>query len=417
LSRTRAFDKWLAGKIMKGAWGGVKLGASALGMAGKASLWGAGKMGRLGMYAADGLLSVPAAGVRGVYNKVVPESVRKYSTPFFHKIGLNGNGFMGVESGGVLNTTRSLDAEAPGVVKDTITKVAPHVIKTAGKTLGLGMSGLKGAAIFGKKLFSKGDEGWGTNVKDIGAPGKIKDVESAMVNGHIKDLDQEENLRKNDWRTRLKKFTQSKDAKSIKAEVKQDKDKSGIFKLLASSIIPILTGVWTGIKKLMDLPKILMGIGSLISKIPGVGMLGSAATAIGGGIAKVGGKVLGAIKKITPQMVTGKAEMIKTAISKKLGPVAGAKLLGKVASVLVPGAGWALAAYTAGMATKYMVSDGLPIQSAISKALIGFDIFGNDTPVDEDGKAIKPDDSGSTKPQSAAVSDSAGGSAFPRLRG
>ena len=91
-------------------------------------------------------------------------------------------------------------------------------------------------------------------------------------------------------------------------------------------------------------------------------------------------------------------KLLKKRVIKKLGIKAGAKLVGKIASRFIPFVGWGLLAYDATMVIKYMVSDKMDFKGAVSKAIIGFNVFDDfDTPVDEDGNPIKPDIPVSTK--------------------
>ena len=87
----------------------------------------------------------------------------------------------------------------------------------------------------------------------------------------------------------------------------------------------------------------------------------------------------------------------KDTILKKVGPKAGAKLIAtltaKIGARIVPIAGAALLAYDVGAVTYLMVKDGLSLKSAISKHILGFDLFDdNDAAKDEDGNLIKPDE-------------------------
>ena len=65
----------------------------------------------------------------------------------------------------------------------------------------------------------------------------------------------------------------------------------------------------------------------------------------------------------------------------------------KIGARIVPIAGAALLAYDVGAVTYLMVKDGLSLKSAISKHILGFDLFDdNDAVKDEDGNLIKPDE-------------------------
>ncbi len=87
----------------------------------------------------------------------------------------------------------------------------------------------------------------------------------------------------------------------------------------------------------------------------------------------------------------------KDRIIAKLGKKASvgvlARLTAKVASRLVPFAGTALLAYDASMIVIDMIKNDTTLESAISKQVLGFDLFNDDEPVlDEDGNPIKPDE-------------------------
>jgi len=84
-------------------------------------------------------------------------------------------------------------------------------------------------------------------------------------------------------------------------------------------------------------------------------------------------------------------ETMKNKILKKVGPVAGGKLLGKIASRFVPVAGLALLAYDAAMIAKDMISNGTEFKIAVSNQVLGFNIFDDSTPIlDINGNPIKP---------------------------
>ena len=107
-----------------------------------------------------------------------------------------------------------------------------------------------------------------------------------------------------------------------------------------------------------------------------------------GGAGKSVPKVTGS--KIPVGKVKGGMNVLRAKILRKLGPVAGAKLLGKVAARLVPVVGVAWLAYDSVNIARYMY-DGDSFKVAASKAVLGFDIY-DDTvaPVDEYGRPIKP---------------------------
>ncbi len=107
-------------------------------------------------------------------------------------------------------------------------------------------------------------------------------------------------------------------------------------------------------------------------------------------------------KDLTKKAVSnGKVmELLKTFkgyITKKFKGVAGKKILTnltkKIAARLVPIAGLAVLAYDIGKITYDVMVNGTELKSAISKQVLGFDLFNdNDIPKDEDGNEIKPDD-------------------------
>lgn len=107
-------------------------------------------------------------------------------------------------------------------------------------------------------------------------------------------------------------------------------------------------------------------------------------------------------KDLTKKAVSnGKVmEILKTFkgyITKKFKGVAGKKILTnltkKIAARLVPIAGLAVMAYDVGKITYDVMVNGTELKSAISKQVLGFDLFSDsDVPKDEDGNEIKPDD-------------------------
>ena len=182
-----------------------------------------------------------------------------------------------------------------------------------------------------------------------------------------------------------------------------------LIKGITGSITWLGSTLWKG----------LTGLGNLITKIPGVSSAVSAvkgaATTVGGwissgwnklkGAAKaVGGAVVGAVDKGL-SAIGGKywdkakdifkswgkwVGKLKGALVKKLGKTAAGRIILKLGSKLVPFAGWALLAYDLVKAAKYFFIDKLPLHSALSKAILTFDIFGNDAPRDpETGEIIE----------------------------
>lgn len=197
------------------------------------------------------------------------------------------------------------------------------------------------------------------------------------------------------------------------------------FMVKGIKFIPKMFGI------LGKLPGLLMKLPMLLGGVMGkaVGVAKTAATA--GAVALAGGKKLltgkGGTKvaekvatKVATKAATGGATalaagaalkgkapepgMIKSVmnkltgpITKKLGKKAGAKvgvtLAAKIAARAVPFAGAALLAYDGVMIAKDMLSNGTGFKSAVSKQILGFDLFSNDSVAkDEDGNPIKPDE-------------------------
>jgi len=97
------------------------------------------------------------------------------------------------------------------------------------------------------------------------------------------------------------------------------------------------------------------------------------------------------VKKVKRGAIKTMLNIIKKKLILKLGIKGASKLLAKIASRFVPFVGWGLLAYDAYHVAKYMY-EGMPFKSAVSKAVLGFDIFDdNSVPVDDNGTPIKPD--------------------------
>jgi len=91
----------------------------------------------------------------------------------------------------------------------------------------------------------------------------------------------------------------------------------------------------------------------------------------------IGKAMLGAKDKSMFQRFKAFLPKLKKRIVEKLGKKAAAIILAKQAAKFAPGVGWALLAVDVAMATKYMF-DGYSFKSAVSKALIGIDLFEED---------------------------------------
>ncbi len=365
LTKTRAWDKKIAKGALKLAGKGISFAPKAVGAVGSAAWWAAKQYGTLGAYALDGIASVPASAIRATYKKVTPEFVQKPLSPVLSAMRLNGNGFMGVTNDTALGKTREVDRNIPGAFSRTMSK-----LKTGGSAL----------ASIGAGIMSKfGGKAAGI-AADVVEPGRTNPFTEVKPE------------RRGSWKEQLDAMAKRKsaaEATSKKPEAKQEK--SSILGLLATMLIPAVTGIW---KAISGVPKLLTSMLGLLGRIP-FGLASSAMTA--GGAVIAGGKKLvnGAaniVKNVTPEVVKSKLGVLKTTVLKRIGPVAGKQILGRIAGALIPGVGWAILAYSAGMATKYMVSDGMPLLDAISKGFLGFNIFGSDMPVNPDGTPIKPDD-------------------------
>lgn len=106
---------------------------------------------------------------------------------------------------------------------------------------------------------------------------------------------------------------------------------------------------------------------------------------------KIASKTVG--KKVKTGVIKGFLSRLKSLILKKFGKIAGAKLIGKIASRFFPFIGTAMLAYDAAMIGYDMYENGTSLKSAISKQIIGFDIFSDEEAAkDDDGNLIKPDE-------------------------
>lgn len=231
---------------------------------------------------------------------------------------------------------------------------------------------------------------------------------------------------KNSWWNRLKNKATAKKDNAAK-DVKTPEKKEGFFSKLKGLLMPaigILSTISGGIGKVIGAITSVGGLinsgftllGGLLGKgvtgvVKGAITLGGAAveaggkivskvakTKVGSTIAKTGGEIVTAASKTSiAKKVVDILKTFNAPILKRLGTKAGgrfiATLAGKIAARAVPFIGWGLLLYDAAMAIKYMTIDGLDLKSAVSKAVLGFDLFNdNDPVVDENGEPIKPDD-------------------------
>ena len=243
---------------------------------------------------------------------------------------------------------------------------------------------------------------------------------------------------KNSWWNRLKSTGKAvKDKVTAKKEDKKDTSFFGKLKNWLGPILGIATtaigAISTGVTKVAGLLtsgfSTLTGLGmrivsALTTVLGPIGkLLGKSAVKLGGAAATGAAKVAAAAVKtkagqaVVEGAAAASSKIAKTSLAKKiisilegfkgtilkrLGSKAGAKLvaslLGKIASRAVPILGWGLLLYDAAKAIKYMTVDNLSIGSAVSKAVLGFDLFDdNDPAIDENGEPIKPDEPDTAK--------------------
>ena len=231
---------------------------------------------------------------------------------------------------------------------------------------------------------------------------------------------------KNSWWNRLKAKAGPKKDTAVK-EVKAPEKGEGLFSKLKGLLMPaigFLGAISTGIGKVIDAVTSVGGLinggfnmlGGLLGKgvtgvVKGAISLGGKAleaggkivskvaeTKVGSKIAKAGGEVMTAVSKTSiAKKIIGILKSFNTTILKRLGTKAGGRFIaivaGKIAARAVPILGWGMLIYDAAMCIKYMAVDGLDLKSAVSKAVLGFDLFNDDDPVlDENGEPVKPDE-------------------------
>lgn len=241
---------------------------------------------------------------------------------------------------------------------------------------------------------------------------------------------------KNSWWNRLKNKATAKKDNAAK-EVKAPEKKEGFFSKLKGLLMPaigFLSTISGGIGKVIGAITTVGGLinsgftllGGLLGKgvtgvVKGAITLGGKAveaggkivskvaeTKVGSKIAKAGGEVVTAASKTSiAKKIIGILKSFNTTILKRLGTKAGGRFIaivaGKIAARAVPILGWGMLIYDAAMCIKYMAVDGLDLKSAVSKAVLGFDLFNNDDPaVDENGEPIKPDEPEVVKEQAEA---------------
>lgn len=219
------------------------------------------------------------------------------------------------------------------------------------------------------------------------------------------------------WKDRLKLFGRKPKEAAKEPVNKEDKKSSGLWGMLAAAI-PLITTVLGKIltiggkliSVLTGLPgmimKLIPAMGKLLGASKGVAgavTLGAAAVGAGkrvlgiGATAAAGAEVAGAATAAAkPGKIMTALNSFKQIILKKLGPIAGARMVGvlaaKIAARAVPFAGQALLAYDAAKITMLMIG-GMSFASAVSTQILGADLFNNDEAVlDENGEPVKPDE-------------------------
>ena len=94
------------------------------------------------------------------------------------------------------------------------------------------------------------------------------------------------------------------------------------------------------------------------------------------------------LKKIAKKVLVYLSKF-KKLILKRFGPKLAGKFLSKIASRFVPVLGWALVLYDAGMIAYDVFHNGTDFKVAVSNQILGFNIFGDDVPTDENGKPLE----------------------------
>jgi hypothetical protein len=182
------------------------------------------------------------------------------------------------------------------------------------------------------------------------------------------------------WEDMYDRFKEKADV-PVKIEDKKENPAKGILGLLTGTLVPIFLKIYGGIKNLF---KPLSFLKTLAGLIPGTGTIGKAAVSAGAWVAKKASLAVGTVKGIL--------NIVKAKLIDKVGAKGAARLLGKIATRFVPGAGMLLLAYDAAIATKLMASDGMDAKSAVSTAVLGIDVFNDNEPIkDINGEPIKPE--------------------------
>ena len=354
------------------------------------------------------------------------------------------------KAAGVYTGTAKATGKAYSAGVKTATEKAPEVLEKTVTTLNSTVDKLMNAigVIPGDKS-SKSKTGLFSSLASIFKTKEKKEEDAYLDQDH-------DGVRDGSWKERLNKLYGHKE-KEDKTEKIIEKSKSSSTSMWGLLMIPLMAflkkatsffdkgvghlaktiikgigdglwnvtkwlgkSIWSGLEHLGG--SIIRGIGSLISHIPGVKTVTNLATkavdfvkdkftsvknvaksawnkVTGLFTNKAAGKVEKAVaekalkKEVKAGAIKAFLHKLKKILIEKLGAKAAVKFLGKIAARFVPFAGWAMLAYDAAKVAWYMFHDGLSFKSAVSKQILGFDIFNDNEPaIDPDtGEPIKPD--------------------------
>jgi hypothetical protein len=342
-----------------------------------------GKLGKLPLYAMDGLMSTVGLGFMGVNDGLPARAVKGAYGGIKNIFGkMFGMSSPDDDSGSIIDSilgkTRAGERAAPGFIKRTGSKIA---------------GGLGTAAGYGSKAIKGTLGGIG------GMLGSIFGKEPKPKHNVSEEFDKDgSGKRDGDWRDRLNLFgKKDKEHHDTPAGVKEDKS-GGLMGMIMTGLGAIASIGMKLFKSLGNVPKLLKWIGEGIFKLPSLlGKFGATAWAAvkagTGAIMDVGSKI---VKKITPEAIKAGLGKLKTLITSRAAKIGGEglakKLLGKVATRLVPGLGMAMLAYDAAMVSKDMIQNNTPFLKAVSMQVLGFDVTDDSTPMSDDGVPVKPSD-------------------------
>lgn len=144
-------------------------------------------------------------------------------------------------------------------------------------------------------------------------------------------------------------------------------------------------GIFSVGKKVLNVAKGLGGAGKIAAKVA------TTAAPAAANAVKTGGGIWATAKRIYNNIGKFKDLFVKQAM-KRGGQKAMTTFLGKIASKLIPGVGWAMLAWDCAAAAKYMIWDDLPWYRALCKSFIGIDLWDDKEPmVDEETGETIPD--------------------------